>query len=125
MSKSRASIFGDGDATTLDVTGFAPKATSDPKAPAPEQVRAVSQAAKFPSRESGLTAKPEPKVKTTAEKRAPRRHRTGRNVQVSIKALAESVDKFYAITDAHPGWVLGYTFQRAIEALERELKQSQ
>jgi hypothetical protein len=125
MSKSRVSVFGgseeDGDIATLDVTSFAPKAQPDQHAPPAEKVRAVSEAAKFPSREPSAM-KPEPKTK--AAKREPRRHRTGRNVQVSIKALAESVDRFYAITDAHPGWVLGYTFQRAIEALERELKQS-
>ena len=124
MSKSRVSVFGgseDGDITTLDVTSFAPKAQPDQHAPPAEKVRVVSQAAKFPSRDPSAV-KPEPKTK--AAKREPRRHRTGRNVQVSIKALAESVDRFYAITDAHPGWVLGYTFQRAIEALERELKQS-
>lgn len=118
MPKSRSSIFNggedDGEVVTIDVSSFAPKAQPDKHAPPIEEVRAVSQAAKFPSRE--------PRIK--AAKREPRRHRTGRNVQVSIKALAESVDRFYAITDAHPGWVLGYTFQRAIEALERELKQS-
>jgi len=110
MSKSRVSVFGgseeDGEIATLDVTSFAPKAKPDQNAPPVEKVRAVSQAARFPSRDPSAM-KPEP-----------------RNVQVSIKALAESVDRFYAITDAHPGWVLGYTFQRAIEALERELKQS-
>jgi len=125
MSKSRVSVFGggddDGDIATLDVTGFAPKAQVDQLAPPAEKVRVVSQAAKFPSREP-TAAKQESKPKAT--KREPRRYRTGRNVQVSIKALAESVDRFYAITDANPGWVLGYTFQRAVEALERELKQT-
>jgi hypothetical protein len=125
MSKSRVSVFGgseeDSEIATLDVTSFAPKAKPDQNAPPVEKVRAVSQAARFPSRDPSAM-KPEPKTKVA--KREPRRHRTGRNVQVSIKALAESVDRFYAITDAHPGWVLGYTFQRAIEALERELKQS-
>ena len=124
MVKSRASLFSSdegGDTATLDLAGFAPKAQVDQTAPPAEKVRAVSQAAKFPSREP-IPAKQETKAKTT--KREPRRHRTGRNVQVSIKALAETVERFYAITDANPGWVLGYTFQRAIEALERELKQT-
>jgi hypothetical protein len=119
MSKSRASVFEDGDTVTLDVGSFAPKSEVDHKAPPAEQVRAISQAANFKSREP-TAIKQEGKAKAT--KREPRRYRTGRNVQVSIKALAESVDRFYAITDANPGWVLGYTFQRAIEALERELK---
>jgi len=81
-------------------------------------VRAVAQAANFKSREAA-PIKAEPK----ASKRAARRYRTGRNVQLSVKALAETVEAFYAITDQER-WVLGYTLQRAIEALQRELKQS-
>jgi hypothetical protein len=117
MSKSRASIFGDDETTTLDLTGFAPKAEPDNKAPPAEQVRAVSQAANFKSREPAI-AKAEPK----AAKRSRRQYRTGRNVQVSIKAMAETVDLFYAITDQQH-WVLGYTLQRAMDALQRELQQ--
>jgi hypothetical protein len=122
MSKARANIFGDDESPSLDVTGFAPKMNSDPKAPAPEEVRAVSQAAKFTSREPTAGTKADPKTKTT--KREPRRYRTGRNVQLSVKASKETVDAFYAVTEAQPGWVLGYTLQRAIEALQRELKRS-
>jgi hypothetical protein len=117
MSKSRVSIFGDdGDTAALDVSAFAPKVEVDRKAPPADQVKAVSNAANFKSREPTPVNKP--------NKRAPRRYRTGRNVQVSIKALAETVDQLYAITDKH-GWVLGFTLQRAIDALQRELKQSQ
>ena len=125
MSKSRSSIFNDhdtnGDITSLDLTGFAPKSQVDRDAPPIEKVRAVSQAAKFPSREPAAV-KPEQKAKTP--RREPRRYRTGRNVQVSVKALSTTVDSLYEITDQQ-GWVLGYTLQRAIEALQRELKQSQ
>jgi hypothetical protein len=124
MTKVRADIFDDDETPPLDLTGFAPKAGVDPKAPPPEQVRAVSQAAKFTSREPSTVTKPDPKVKATAKKREPRRHRTGRNVQLSVKASIETVDAFYAVTESQPGWVLGYTLQRAIEALQRELKQS-
>jgi len=51
--------------------------------------------------------------------REPRRHRTGRNIQLNIKARAETIERFYAIAD-RKGWVLGETFERAIAALERE-----
>jgi len=120
MSKSRASIFGDDDdSIALDVTGFAPKVESDHKAPPPEQVKAISQAANFKSREPAPVKPP-----TKPAKRAPRQYRTGRNVQLSIKALAETVDTFYAITDKQ-GWVLGYTLQRALDALQRELEKPQ
>jgi hypothetical protein len=114
MSKSRASIFEEGEGQELDVGGFAPKTSVDAKAPGAEQVRAVSQAAKFLSREA-TAPKPEAQAK-----RAARRYRTGRNVQFNVKALQETVDAFYAVTEAQ-GWVLGYTLQRAIDALQHEL----
>jgi hypothetical protein len=119
MSRSRASIFGDDDTAALDVTSFAPKVEADHNAPPAEKVRAVSQAANFTSREP-VASKAEPK----APKRSRRQYRTGRNVQLSVKALSETVEAFYTITDQQH-WVLGYTLQRAIEALQRELKQSQ
>ena len=117
MPKQRASIF-DADeklGEQLDVTGFAPKPKTGSSAPPAEQVRAVSQGAKFLSREAA------PPKMDAQFKRATRRYRTGRNVQFNVKALQKTVDAFYAVTDQE-GWVLGYTLQRAIEALQRELK---
>ncbi len=114
MPKSRASIFD--EVAELDVGSFAPKTAIDTTAPPADKVRAVAQAAKFRSREPGV---PKPETKS---KRAPRLHRTGRNVQFNVKARQETVDAIYAITDAHPGWVLGYTLERAIAALKRELE---
>jgi len=115
MVKSRASIFGDEEAVALDIAGFAPKPAVDDRAPAAEKVRAVSQAANFKSREQ-VAAKAE-----TSAKRPIRRYRTGRNVQFNIKALQETVDAFYAMSEEQD-WVLGYTLERAVEALKRELK---
>lgn len=115
MTKPRSSIFGDDETQTLDVASFAPKKVVDAKAPPAEQVRAVSQAANFQSRE------PVANKKDKGSKPAGRRYRTGRNVQLNVKLLQETVDAIYAITDAQ-GWVLGFTLQRAVEALQRELK---
>lgn len=113
MSGERASIFGDDD---LDVSGFAPKPaekiTAKPAAK-PEQVRVVSEAASFRSREP----KPAPAPPT---KREQRRYRTGRNAQLNIKIRPETLEEFYAIVDRQ-GWVQGEAFERAIEALKREL----
>jgi hypothetical protein len=115
MSKHRVSIFGNEEPGTLDIGSFAPKSIPDVTAPSVEQVRAVAQAANFTSRDPKAT-------KATPKKtRAARQYRTGRNVQFNVKALAETVETFYAVTDRE-GWVLGYTLQRAVEALERELK---
>lgn len=107
MSSARASIF---EADDLDISGFAPRPGPDTSAPAAEQVRAVAEAAHFHSREH-----PAP-----APKRVQRRHRTGRNVQFNVKASQETVDAFYAISDAK-GWVLGETLEHALAALKREL----
>lgn len=113
MSGERASIFGDDD--ELDVSGFAPKPAAKPAAK-PEQVRAVAEGASFRSREpKTATAAP-----TVAQKREQRRYRTGRNAQLNIKIRPETLKEFYAIVDRH-GWVQGEVFERAIEALKREL----
>ncbi len=106
----RASIFDSG--AEFDVSEFAPKKIN-PSAPA-EAVRAVAEESNFVSREP---AKPR---KSPALKKEPRRHRTGRNVQVNIKALQDTVDRFNAIVEAQK-WVTGYVLERAVAALEREL----
>ena len=115
MEKQRVSVFEEPD--DIDTSVFVPKGRDDAKAPRAEQVRPIAEAANFPSREGA--AKPQ-----TTPKRQARRYRTGRNVQFNVKASQATVDAFYAITEANPDWVLGYTLQRAIEALQRELKRS-
>ena len=111
MTGKRASIF---DAELeLDVAGFAPKEAVTPTV-RPEEVRAVSEAANFQSRE------PRHEIQAVPPKREPRRYRTGRNIQLNIKARANVIDAFYEIADQN-GWVLGETFERAVAALEREL----
>lgn len=113
MTGERASIFGD----EVDVSDFKPKppAAVIEHPAAAEQVRVISEAANFRSRDP----KPEPEKPPLREQR---RHRTGRNVQLNIKARAEAIEAFYAITDRE-NWVLGETFERAVEALKRELTQ--
>jgi hypothetical protein len=112
--KARASIFE--DPLDLDVSDFAVKKRIDDKAPPQEQVRALAEAVNFRSREAS------PAPVNSPKKRAGRVHRAGRNVQFNVKASQETVDAFYTVTEAHPGWVLGYTLERAIAALKRELE---
>jgi hypothetical protein len=114
MSKTRASIFEEDE---LDLSGFAPKAIPDIKAPPAAEVRAVAEAANFRSREAKVTV-PKP-----AAKREPRRYRTGRNVQLSLKTTQSAIDLFYAIADQQ-GWVLGETFDRAMKSLQQQLKKA-
>ena len=109
----RASIFD--SSAEFDVSEFAPKKIS-PRSPAPaEAVRAIAEETNFVSREPAKSRKSIP------SRKEPRRHRTGRNVQVNIKALQETVDRFNAIVDGQK-WVTGYVLERAVAALVRELK---
>lgn len=120
MSNGRAKLF-DGD-DDLDLSAFKPKTETDKTAPGPEQVREVTEAANFRSREPAKAKASMPTVSVEAAKprRQPRTHRTGRNVQFNVKASQEAVDAFYRISDDQ-GWVLGETLERALSALERDL----
>lgn len=116
----RASIFDSTD-DQLDLSSFRPMPVADKNAPSAAEVRAVAQTAKYRSREAAAAETLAPKDEKPW-KRSPRQHRTGRNVQFNVKAKAETVQAIYEITDAHPGWVLGYTLERAVAALKRELE---
>jgi len=61
-------------------------------------------------------------IQAPAPAPAPQRRlfRTGRNVQFNIKASAETVRRFVAISDAYE-WPSGLTMEYAIDALEKEL----
>jgi hypothetical protein len=109
----RAGLF-DGE-TDFDVSGFAPRKGEGPQEKAlPEKIRKVSEASSFRSREPVAPKPPQ------AAKREPRRHRTGRNVQLNLKVRSETLDSFRALAD-EGGWVLGETLERAVAALRREL----
>jgi len=117
MSQERASIFENEAVTDFDVSGFTPKKQETKQKSIPASaVRAVSQAANFPSREASI---PIAKEQTTPI-RETRRHRTGRNVQLNIKVKPETLDAFYKIADSQ-GWVLGETLEKAVEALNEKL----
>lgn len=121
----RAKLFEDDD---LDLSDFKPKEGPRPAGPDPEQVRAVSEAAKFTSREP-KAAKPKPtaavapvmQAEPATPKREPRRHRTGRTVQFNCRTTQECFDGLYAIADQQ-GWLVGETLERAYAALRRELE---
>ena len=113
MPKERASFFE--ETPDLDISGFAPKVAPDKAAPAAEKVRAVAEAANFHSREA------KPPKSAARSKRAPRVYRTGRNVQINLKASQTTLDALYTISDQH-GWVLGETLEHAIQALKQQLE---
>jgi hypothetical protein len=103
MAGSPASIFDNADE---DNTPHVPR-------PDPDQLRALSEAASFHSRESGVSSDPAPR-------RKPWRYRTGRNVQFNARAKQSTVDDFHAIAERldRP---IGEVLERALAALKREL----
>lgn len=103
----RASIF-----TEDDLSDFTP--AKPPVAPPPEAIKEIAEKASFKSRE--------PERKPEKEQRRERRiYRTGRDAQFSCKAHPDVIARFYAISN-EKDWVMGETLDRAVTALERELK---
>jgi hypothetical protein len=71
---------------------------------------------------SDLTPPRGAKVEPAPFKKVDRRHRTGRSEQLNLKVRAEARELFYRLTDAQ-GWVQGYAFERAVQALQKELNE--
>jgi hypothetical protein len=115
MNSERASIF---DTDEIDLSGFKP--ASRPKTPAAERaaIKEVAEQRGFTSREPVTVA---PAHNDPEPRRQQRRHTTGRNRQLNIKATEETINRFYALADAQ-GWVLGEAFEHAVAALEAQCK---
>ncbi|MER2510531.1 MAG: hypothetical protein ABTQ27_17510 [Amaricoccus sp.] len=109
---ARADIF-ENDEPDLDLADFNPKPAKSGKTPATrEQVRAVTEANDFPSRGP---------IKPPAAAPQRRGRRTGRNIQLNIKITSETLNRFYRLSDEN-GWLLGETFEHALDALEKALE---
>ncbi len=74
-------------------------------------ITALAEQNNFPSRQATKPAKP--------ERRKPRTHRTGRNVQFNSKVTAETNAKIYKLADEKKV-TLGELLELALAALERE-----
>ena len=112
--KERASVFENTE--DFDISEFTTQTPTPSSKPALEAIQAVSQAARFPSREpSAVVSK-----KSSARKREIRRYRTGRNVQFNVKLDTATRDGLYEISDRQK-WVLGETLQHALAALKEKL----
>lgn len=125
MSSTRASIF-DPD----DLAAFAPKTGPAPDALPPEDIRAVTEASHFPSREAKprataqKPARPAPMPRAAAAPAAQPRQRlpklrTYRDQQLNARASADTVQDFYGLAQQH-GWSAAETMERAVAALKRE-----
>ena len=109
MMSTRPNLFEEDD--NLDLSAFAPKPAAVLNAPPVDQVRTVTEAARFPSRQA--PAAPEP--------RKPRRWRTGRTAQFNCRITPEAFAAFYAIADQQ-NWTVGATVENALAALEEKLR---
>jgi hypothetical protein len=92
-----------------------------PKAVSPIETAQIDQLAEehgFPSRQPAKTA---PASLTPAETalRPRRRHTTGRNQQINIKATPETIAHLYRLADEEH-LPLGELLERALKAFERE-----
>lgn len=110
---SRANPFGDLD-------DFAPQPKARPVAP--DTIDQIAQASGFPSRKAQASTgmfSSEPALTETAKPapRLQRRHTTGRNRQINIKATEETIATLYRIADER-GVPLGAVLEQALAALE-------
>ncbi len=110
---SRANPFD--DLTDFDADPTAKPVTAD-------AIDQIAQSSGFPSRKADGTAKATANetVATTlppaSPARPPRRHVTGRNRQINIKATEETIARLYTVADAL-GLPLGAVLEQALEAL--------
>ncbi|MGE0269609.1 MAG: stability/partitioning determinant [Candidatus Omnitrophota bacterium] len=118
MAKQRAEIGFSSSLEDFNPEEWKPKPEprSGNKSVPAEDIQKVAKASGFNSREAVAVEEPPPQLA-----RNRRVYRTGRTEQINLKIREEDRAVFYDIANEH-SWVLGYTFQRAIEALQRELQ---
>lgn len=107
---SRANPFGDLD-------DFAPQGETRPVAP--EAIDQLAQESGFPSRKA--QSAPSSAGEEPPTPRRARRHVTGRNRQINIKATEETIDTLYRIAD-DLGLPLGAVLEQALAALKKQAK---
>jgi hypothetical protein len=125
MSGTRPSIFsGDDD---LDLGRFTPKSAPEAPPVPPETVRRVSEEGGFPSRA--------PQPRTAAQPKRLPAAKTGRTVLLNARVTQRARDRFHDIVEAERlryeagdlthRVTLGEVVERALAALERELKRGE
>ena len=119
MSGSRPSIFDN----NIDLSGFTPKAGPEAGAVRPETSRRVAEEGGFPSRAPAL------RPLVAARQISPK---TGRTVLLNARITQRAHDRFHEIVAAERARyetgdimhraTLGEIVERALQALEREMK---
>lgn len=106
---SRANPFGDLD-------DFASPGVAKPVPT--DAIDKLAESNGFPSRKVVREAAKKT-IETPSPGRAPRRHVTGRNRQINIKATEATIARLYTVADAM-GLPLGAVLEQALAALARE-----
>jgi hypothetical protein len=120
MPGARPSIFGDDPEADIDLSGFAPKRSTEKPSVPDATVRRTSEEAGFPSRPAG----PSPRGAV----------KSGRTVLLNARITQRAHDRFHAIIESERlryergelmhRVTLGEVVERALAALERELAQT-
>ena len=107
----------------MDLTGFTPKAGPEPDAVPPEKSRRIAEEGGFPSRAPVIRA-PAPLRQSSPK--------TGRTVLLNARITQRAHDRFHEIVAAEQSRyeagetthrvTLGEIVERALQALEREIK---
>src|SRR5947209_7973888 len=97
MANERLSVFDTTD--DVDLSTFTPRQKSGKPKPAREKVKAVTEAAKFPSREGKAPAAESLSQPVVSEplKRKPRYHTTGRTAQLNCRVMPATHQQIYAL----------------------------
>lgn len=105
------------DAEDMDLSDFSPSPTKRLRSVGDRAALAASaQDRGFSDREG---AQPGPSS-SDQQRRRRRPYTTGRNQQLNLKVTSSAIERFYHLADTQ-GWVLGEAFEKAVEALERDL----
>jgi len=106
-----------------DLGDFAPKTATKP-AVAPGAIDELAETSGFPSRKPRQAAKDEGRgeARPGLSARIPRRHTTGRNRQINIKATEETIAALYRIADER-GLPLGAVLELALASLENDVSE--
>lgn len=101
-----------------DLDDFAPRASSKPVAE--KAIDQLAETSGFPSRKArGGTEGAGEGAPAAPPTRQPRRHTTGRNRQINIKATEETISKLYNIAD-EMNLPLGAVLECALAALAQQ-----
>ena len=115
--KQRADLGFEDEFENLDLNDWAPAQSANDRAEVDsEAVRTAAEKEGFTSREPKPAKSPKAKpAKPTKPKKAP-------TDQLNIRTKVSAIDEFKALCEAQePKWPLGYAFERALEALKREV----